>query len=187
MAKGGKKDKEKPSAEHHLVQPTLQQQCMLFGQGKEWVEKGTDLFDVPMGCYDGVEVCELVGAYALSTLSENLKVGSVGLYRDDGLGVFRDVSGPQADRLRKDIIRQFAGLGLRITIQTNLKVTDFLDVTLNLSTGSSGHTGNRTTDRCSCTGNPTTHQLSSKTCLRPLAGDSMISLSSDVGIFRHRC
>ena len=27
MPKGGKKDKEKPSAEHHLVQPTLQQQC----------------------------------------------------------------------------------------------------------------------------------------------------------------
>ena len=88
-----------------------------------------------MGCYDGAEVCELVGAYACSTLSENLKVGSVGWYRDDGLGVFRDVSGPQADRLRKDIIRQFADLGLRITIQTNLKVTDFLDVTLNLSTG----------------------------------------------------
>ena len=76
---------------------------MLFGQGKEWVKKGTDLFDVPMGCYDGAEVCLLVGAYALSTLSENLKVGSVGLYRDDGLGVFRDVLGLQADRLRKDI------------------------------------------------------------------------------------
>ena len=29
MSKGGKKDKEKPSTEHHcdLVQPTLQQQC----------------------------------------------------------------------------------------------------------------------------------------------------------------
>ena len=35
----------------------------------------------------------------------------------------------------KDITKFFADLGLRITIQTNLKAVDFLDVTRNLSTG----------------------------------------------------
>ena len=28
--------------------------------------RGTGLFDVTMGCYDGAEVCELVGMFALS-------------------------------------------------------------------------------------------------------------------------
>ena len=70
---------------------------MLFGQGKEWIKKGTDLFDVTMGYFDGAEVCELVGAFALSTLSEKLSRGDVGLYKDDGLGVFWDVSGHNGD------------------------------------------------------------------------------------------
>ena len=47
----------------------------------------------------------------------------------------RHRSGPD-DPIRKDVIRSFGELGLRITIQTNLKVADFLDVTLNLNTES---------------------------------------------------
>lgn len=107
---------------------------MLFGQDREWIKKNTGLFDVTMGCLDGAEVCELVGAYALATLSDTLNKGDIGLYRDDGLGVFWDVSGHEADRIRKDTIKTFADLGLRITIQTNLKTTNFLDVTLDLIT-----------------------------------------------------
>ena len=34
---------------------------MLFGQEKAWIKKGTGLFDVTMGCFDGAEICELVG------------------------------------------------------------------------------------------------------------------------------
>ena len=70
-----------------------------------------------------------------NTQSRKLQTGDFGLYRDDGLGVVRKVSGRQADRLRKDIIQFFADLGLGITIQTNLKAVDFLDVTMTLSTG----------------------------------------------------
>ena len=107
---------------------------MLFGQGKEWIKRGTGLFDVTMGCFDGAEICELVGTFALATLSKELTAGDIGLYRDDGLGVLWDASGHEADRIRKDIIKIFADLGLKIIIQTNLKVAHFLDVTLNLST-----------------------------------------------------
>ena len=57
---------------------------MLFGLEKEWVKKGTGLFDVPMGCYDGVEICGLIGTFVLATLVERLTKGSIGLYRDDG-------------------------------------------------------------------------------------------------------
>ena len=37
-------------------------QTLLFYDKQPWVKKtGTENFDVPMGCYDGAEVCELVG------------------------------------------------------------------------------------------------------------------------------
>ena len=44
-------------------------------------------------------------------------------------------SGPQADKLRKDITKCFKDHGLKITIKTNLKIVNFLDVTFNLSSG----------------------------------------------------
>ena len=113
----------------------LARKSMLCGQSKEWVKKGTCLFDVTMGRFDGAEICELVGASALSTLSDKLSVGDIGLYRDDGLGMFWDVSGHDADRISIDIIQIFADMGLKITIQTNFKVADFLDITLCLATG----------------------------------------------------
>ena len=96
-------------------------------------EKGTGLFDVTMGCFDGAEVCRLVGAFVLATLSKAVPSSDIGLYRDDGLGALRSTPGTEADRIRKDVIRIFGEQGLRITIQTNLKVADFLDVTLNLN------------------------------------------------------
>ena len=60
---------------------------------------------------------------------------NVGLYRDDGLAAFEDISGPQAERIKKDITKFSTNLGLRITIKTNLKIVDFLAVALNLSNG----------------------------------------------------
>ena len=60
---------------------------------------------------------------------------SVGLYRDDGLAVIENANGLLLDRLRKKIIALFKDEELSITIETNLSVTDFLDVTLDLSRG----------------------------------------------------
>ena len=60
---------------------------------------------------------------------------NVGLYRDDGLAAFEDISGPLAERIKKDITKFFTNLGLKITIKTNLRIVDFLDVTLSLSNG----------------------------------------------------
>ena len=59
-----------------------------------------------------------------------------GWYRDDGLACFGYTSGPQADRIRKDFIKIFReDFDLSITCETNLKAVNFLDVTLNLTTG----------------------------------------------------
>ena len=85
-----------------------------------------------MGAYDGAEVCELVGLYALSQLKNKINTSSIGLYRDDGLATLRKTTGSRADRARKDLIHVFRELGLQITVETNLKVVDYLDVTLDL-------------------------------------------------------
>ena len=98
-----------------------------------WVKREAKReFDVSMGAYDGAEVCELVGLYALAEMKNKLNTHSVGLYRDDGLGTLRKTTGSRADRTRKDLIKIFKDLGLQITVQTNLKKVDYLDVTLNL-------------------------------------------------------
>ena len=110
---------------------------LLFNKGEIWTKKdGDPKFDVTMGSYDGAEICELVGLYILHKLQTNFKKASIGLYRDDGLACFKDLSGPQADRNRKKFIKIFKeDFGLSITIDTNLKVVNFLDITLDLNTG----------------------------------------------------
>ena len=93
-------------------------------------------FDVPMGCYDGAEVCELVGIYVLNKLSNTIDIDSIRLYRDDGLGIFESLSGPQIERKKKNIINVFKMKGLSITVTTNIISVDFFDVTFNLKTES---------------------------------------------------
>ena len=39
---------------------------ILFNQEQTWIKKGSDLFDVWMGAYDGAEVCELIGIFLLN-------------------------------------------------------------------------------------------------------------------------
>ena len=49
-----------------------------------------------MGAYDGAEVCENVGTFFLfEKISEICNKSNIGLYRDDGLSVFRNKSGTQ--------------------------------------------------------------------------------------------
>ena len=54
--------------------------------------KKDGLFDVTMGAYDGAEVCELVGTFLLDKISEKYEKNNIGLYRDDGLSVFKNLS-----------------------------------------------------------------------------------------------
>ena len=75
---------------------------LLFHNDEAWVKKNADEdFDVPMGCFDGAEVCELVGCYILNKIKRIMNPNDVGLYRDDGLGVLRNLSGPQVDKKRR--------------------------------------------------------------------------------------
>ena len=62
---------------------------------------GNEDFDVSIGSHDGDEVCKLVGAFLLNNLSHIIDKSNVGLYREDGLGVFKSHSGPETERKRK--------------------------------------------------------------------------------------
>ena len=97
------------------------------------MKNGDPDFDVTMGSFDGAELCELVGLYILHILGEKYGKHGIGLYHDDGLACFGYISGPQAERIRKDFIKIFKeDVDLSIT---NLKAAKFLDVTINLTTG----------------------------------------------------
>ena len=78
--------------------------ALLFSDNKVWVKQPGNSFDVTMGSFDGAEVCELVGLFLLDQLAEILGKENVGLYRDDGLAVIKNSSGPAIERIRKMII-----------------------------------------------------------------------------------
>ena len=109
---------------------------LLFNEEHTWIKRDGGLFDVTMGAFDGAEICELVGTYLLSLLSEKYNKQEIGLYRDDGLAVFKNKSGPQNEKIKKEFQRIFKEKGLEIVIKCNMKIVDYLDVTLNLQDGS---------------------------------------------------
>ena len=98
------------------------------------MKKGNSDFDVTMGAFDGAEVCELVGLYLLQQVKSEIKEVTLGLYRDDGLGLYNSrTPGPKVEQFRKKLVEIFKRNGLRITIECDLKRVDFLDVTLDLT------------------------------------------------------
>ena len=81
---------------------------LLFNNTDIWIKKNGDPdFDVTMGSFDGAELCKLVGLYILHILGEKYGKHGIGLYHDDGLACFGYISGPQAERIRKDFIKIF--------------------------------------------------------------------------------
>ena len=106
---------------------------LVYSENQPWKKKTVDtFFDVTMGSYDGAESCDLVGLFLLSQLSDlNLKCG---LHRDDGLALTR-LTRRQNEGLKKQICGIFSENSLKITIEANMKVTDFLDITLELDIG----------------------------------------------------
>ena len=108
---------------------------LLFSNKKPWMKREGKLFDVTMGAYEGLEVCELVGIFILNKISEKYNKNDVDLYRDDGLATFKNISGPDSERIKKNFQSLFKKYGLEILTECNKKVVDYLDVTFNLKDG----------------------------------------------------
>lgn len=102
---------------------------------KAWTKKDTNTdFDVTMGSNDGAEIAELVGLYILYLLESKLHIKDIGLYRDDGLAAI-NARGRTADKIRKELTKIMQSLGLKVTVQCNLKEVNYLDIHLDLSSG----------------------------------------------------
>ena len=50
------------------------------------------------GSFDRTDLCELVGLYLLDILRIEFGHNKIGLYRDDGLSCFQNLSGPEYER-----------------------------------------------------------------------------------------
>ena len=50
----------------------------------------------------------------------------MGLYIDDGLGKFKNMSGSEVERKKIQLVKIFKNNGLSITVKTNLKTATFL-------------------------------------------------------------
>ena len=85
----------------------------------------------------GAELCEfgcylLVGLYVLDFITMELDKQNIALNRDDGLSCFKNISGPDSEKIKKKLFKIFKSNGLSITVEYNLIVTDFLDVKFDL-------------------------------------------------------
>ena len=101
------------------------------------MKDGNKDFDVTKGSFNGAEICEFVGLYILYILSTKYRKNLNGLYRHDGLPPrSQNISDPQANRIRKDFINILSKeFQLKIVCETNFKIVNVLDVTLDLTTG----------------------------------------------------
>ena len=57
------------------------------------------------------------------------------LYRDDGWAVIKGLSGPEIERLKKNVVKTFKDCGLNITNEANLHAVSHLNVTFDLRKG----------------------------------------------------
>ena len=75
----------------------------------------------------------MVGCYLLSLLTEEYGQ-SIGLYRDNGLAAFNKTP-QQIEKIKKEMCKIFRDHGLKITIEANKTIVNFLDITLALQSG----------------------------------------------------
>ena len=125
-----------PSLTRILKQYFMQRNPFCITATNRDLKKGESNFDITVRTYDGAEVCELIGIFMLSLLSKHINKNHIGLYRDDGFAILKNTSGPEAEKLKKKLQKLFKEKDLDIIIQCNLKITNYLDITLNLNDGS---------------------------------------------------
>ena len=60
---------------------------------------------------------------------------NIGFYGADCLLCFENISGPDSEKIRKKMCKIFKENGLNITVECNLAITNFLDITFDLKSG----------------------------------------------------
>ena len=149
---------------------------------KEWIKKNdTNNFDVPMGSYMGAEICDLIGLFILSDLSSIDSLISLGLYRDDGLTVLNK-SKCVIERTAKRIRNIFKNHGFKISVESNLIQTDFLDITMNLPNNTYAPF-RKDNSHIKYINNQSNHPKLIRKSISPMIYNRLIKLSSSKTIF----
>ena len=52
-------------------------------------------------------MCELIGTFLLNLLGRLYDIKNIVLYRDDGLSIFKNCSGPQMEKIKKRLQKVF--------------------------------------------------------------------------------
>ena len=106
--------------------------ALLFFKDQCWIKTGSEAFDVSMGSWDGAEIADLIGLYLLSQIQDI--TFKLGLYRDYGLGV-TSLTPRLAEKEKHKVCRIFQENGFSIKINVNVTNVNFLDINLDLLTG----------------------------------------------------
>ena len=107
---------------------------VLFDKGNKWMKKGKDLFDIAIGAYDGAKVCEL----AVTFLLKKLIIYTVKFV----IKVRLDYIGKTVYQFLEKLQSSFKEYDLEITAESNQKVVNYLNVSLNLNDGTFSSTRN---------------------------------------------
>lgn len=109
------------------------QKSILFHNGYLWTKRSKPEFNITMWAFDSADTCELVVILLLWWLRFIFNFKDTGLYRDDCVILLHKIHPQNIDKLRKELIKFFKDHKLNITITTNAKVINFLDVILDLN------------------------------------------------------
>ena len=63
-------------------------------------------------------------------------------YRDDGLAIFKNINDHGTAKIREEFLQLFMLNGLFLETERNLKVVNYLDITLDFNTGIYNHIAN---------------------------------------------
>ena len=77
-------------------------------------------------------MCEKIGLYLLDLLTKEFGKQDVGLFRDDDLSCFENISGRDSEKIKKKIFKIFKSNWLSITVECNFIVAEFFDVIFDL-------------------------------------------------------
>jgi hypothetical protein len=84
----------------------------LVSDNQTWIKKNGGIFDVTMGGHHGAEICQLVGLFLLSQLTDVIPIPCIGLYRDDGLAA-STATPRQKENMKKKICQIFIRNGFK--------------------------------------------------------------------------
>ena len=101
-------------------------QSLLFDKTSVWVKKDNSDFDVTLGNYDGAELCELVGLYLLDLLTNEF--GKHNMFPKYVSHVSKTFQAQIQRKEKRKCVKY--SKKMVFTVECNLAITDFLDVTL---------------------------------------------------------